>query len=68
MSGANIEDVATRVQYIQPETSAENSDSMTYWVAFMIPEDQANFMLYFGETSGTVYKFKSTALMEDDDD
>lgn len=68
MSGANIEDVATRVLYIDPDTSAENSDSVTYWVAFMLPEDQANFMLYFGETSGTVYKFKSTALMEDDDD
>lgn len=67
MSGANIEDVATHVYYIEPETSAEEDGTATYWVAFMIPENQSKYMLYFGDTSGSVYKFKSTALEEDDD-
>lgn len=66
MSGANIEEVATHVYYIEPESSAETDGAATYWVAFMIPENQSKYMLYFGDTSGSVYKFKSTALEEDD--
>lgn len=65
MSGGNIEDVSTRVFYIEPESTSDDKDYVTYWVAFMIPDNQSKFMLYFGETSGSVYKFKSTALDED---
>jgi uncharacterized membrane protein YgcG len=68
MSGANIETVATHVFYIEPELTTDSDDYNTYWVAFRIPEEQSKFMLYFGDTTGSVYKFKSTALEEDDDD
>lgn len=65
LSGANIETVGTHVYYIMPEFSSDDGDYRTYWVAFMLPDNQSKFMLYFGDTSGSVYKFKSTALLDD---
>jgi hypothetical protein len=50
------------------QLTTDSDDYNTYWVAFRIPEEQSKFMLYFGDTTGSVYKFKSTALEEDDDD
>lgn len=67
LSGANIETVGTHVFYIEPEISTDDGDYRTYWVAFMLPDNQHKFMLYFGDASGSVYKFKSTALLDDDD-
>lgn len=66
LSGANIETVGTHVYYIMPEFSSDDGDYRTYWVGFMLPDNQSKFMLYFGDTSGSVYKFKSTALLDDD--
>lgn len=66
LSGANIETVGTHVYYIMPEFSSDDGDYRTYWVGFMLPDSQSKFMLYFGDTSGSVYKFKSTALLDED--
>ena len=68
LSGANIETVATRVFYIEPEETDDGTTYNDYWVAFRLPEEQSKFMLYFGDPSGSVYKFKSTALYDEDDD
>lgn len=68
LSGANIETVATRVFYIQPEETSDGTTYTDYWVAFRLPEEQTKFMLYFGDPSGSVYKFKSTALYDEDED
>ena len=68
-SGSNIENgTATRVFYIEPENSNDSGDEKTYYVAFWLPEDQKVFYLYFGDSSGSVYKFKSSTIENDDDD
>lgn len=74
LSGSNIESVATRVFLIQPEEEdySDSSKTKTYWVAFMIPDTQKTFALYFGDINGgnggTSYVFKSSAIKVEDDD
>ena len=68
-SGGNPEtDTATRVFYIQPQVTNESDSEKTYYVAFWLPDSQKVFTLYFGDASGSVYKFKSSAIEKDDDD
>lgn len=70
LGGQNIDTVATRVYLIQPddENYENETNTKTYWVAFIIPDSQEEFSLYFGD-GGETYLFKTTAIdVEGDDD
>lgn len=64
LSGASIDTVATRVYMIQPddEDYSGSESTKTYWIAFIIPDSQENFSLYFGDSSSETYVFKTTAI------